>query len=170
MHFNLSTLFLKIHWCLQERKESSIHLNFFLYLFMHVFDLLRALLLFLVAQSCLTLCDPMDYSPPGSSVYEISCHEARILEQVVIFFSRGSSWPRDQTCASCIAHWFFITEPPGKYPVLSSTVYNSQDTEAILMSNKRWMDKDTHTHWNTTLNSIQFSCSVMSDSLQPHEL
>ena len=40
-------------------------------------------------QSCLTLCDPMDYSPPGSSVHGIL--QARILEWVAIFFSRGSS-------------------------------------------------------------------------------
>ena len=44
-----------------------------------------------VAQSCLTLCDPMDCSPPGSSVHEIL--QARILEGVAIPFSRGSSWP-----------------------------------------------------------------------------
>ena len=42
----------------------------------------------LVTQSCPTLCDPMDYSPPGSSVHEI--HQARILEWVVIPFFRGS--------------------------------------------------------------------------------
>ena len=42
----------------------------------------------LSAQLCLTLCDPMDYSPPGSSVYGIS--QARILEWVAISFSRGS--------------------------------------------------------------------------------
>ena len=47
----------------------------------------------LVAQSCLTLCDPMDGSPPGSSVHGIL--QARILEWVAIPFSRGSSWPRD---------------------------------------------------------------------------
>ena len=56
-----------------------------------------------VAQS--TLCDPMDPSPPGSSVYGIS--QARILEQVAIPFSRGSSWPRDRTQASYIASRFF---------------------------------------------------------------
>ena len=38
-------------------------------------------------------CDPMDCSVPGSSVYGIS--QARILEKVVIFFSRGSSLPRN---------------------------------------------------------------------------
>ena len=46
-----------------------------------------------VAQSCLTLCDPMDCSPPGSSVHGFL--QARILEWVAISFSRGSSQPRD---------------------------------------------------------------------------
>ena len=59
----------------------------------------------LVAQSCPTLCDPMDCSPLGSSVHGIL--QARILEWVAISFSRGSSWPRDQTQASCIAGQFF---------------------------------------------------------------
>ena len=54
----------------------------------------------LVAQSCLTLCDPMDCSPPGSSVHGILL--ARILEWLVIPFSRGYSWPRDQTQTPCI--------------------------------------------------------------------
>ena len=54
----------------------------------------------LVAQSCPTLCDPMDYSPPGSSVHRIL--QARILEWVAISFSRGSSWPRDRTQVFCI--------------------------------------------------------------------
>ena len=47
----------------------------------------------LVAQSCMTLCDPMDCSLPGSSVYGIS--QARILELVAIPFFIGSSLPRD---------------------------------------------------------------------------
>ena len=41
----------------------------------------------LAAQSCLTLCDPMDFSPPGSYVHGIL--QARILEWVDISFSRG---------------------------------------------------------------------------------
>ena len=52
------------------------------------------------AQLCLTLCDPMDCSPPDSSVYGIL--QARILEWVAISYSRGSSWPRDWTGVSCI--------------------------------------------------------------------
>ena len=54
-----------------------------------------------VAQPCLTLCDPMDCSPPGSSVHGSS--QARILEWVTISFSRGFFWPRDQTWVSCIS-------------------------------------------------------------------
>ena len=54
-----------------------------------------------VAQSCPTLCSPMDSSPPGSSVHGI--FQARILEWVAISFSRGSCWPRDWTRVSCIA-------------------------------------------------------------------
>ena len=64
-----------------------------------------------VAQSCLTLCDPMDCSPPGSSVHGI--FQARILEWVAISSSRGSFWPRDWTCVSCIAGRFFNAEPLG---------------------------------------------------------
>ena len=59
----------------------------------------------LVAHSCLTLCDPMDCSPPGSSVLGI--FQARILEWVAISFSRGSSRPRDQTQVSSTAGRFF---------------------------------------------------------------
>ena len=46
-------------------------------------------------QSCVTLCDHMDCSPPGSSVHGIL--QASILEWVAMPFSRGSSWPRDWT-------------------------------------------------------------------------
>ena len=46
-----------------------------------------------VAQSCPTLCDPMECSLPGSSVHGIL--QARVLEWVAISFSRGSSRPRD---------------------------------------------------------------------------
>ena len=53
-----------------------------------------------VVQSCLTLCDPMDCSPPGSSVHGI--FQVRVLEWVAISFSRGSSQLRDQTQVSRI--------------------------------------------------------------------
>ena len=59
-----------------------------------------------VVQLCLTLCDPVDCRPPGSSVHGI--FQARILEWVAISYPRGSSRPRDQTrisCVSCIGKW-----------------------------------------------------------------
>ena len=58
----------------------------------------------LVAQSCPTLCDPMDCSPPGSSVHGIL--QARILEWVAMPSSRGSSQARDRTRVSCLAGRF----------------------------------------------------------------
>ena len=54
-----------------------------------------------VAQSCPTLCDPVDCSLPGSPVHGIL--QASILEWVAISFSRGFSRPRDWTQISCIA-------------------------------------------------------------------
>ena len=54
-----------------------------------------------VSQSCPTLCDPVDWSPPGSSVHGIL--QARILEWVAISFSGGSSRPRDRSQVSRIA-------------------------------------------------------------------
>ena len=54
----------------------------------------------LIAQPCPTLCNRMDCSPSGFSVHGI--FQARILEWVAISFLRGSSWPRDWTCISCI--------------------------------------------------------------------
>ena len=57
----------------------------------------------LVAKSCPTVCDPMDYSPPGSSVHGI--FQARMLECIAIPFSRGSFCFRDGTHISCIGRW-----------------------------------------------------------------
>ena len=54
------------------------------------------------AQWYLTLWDPIDYSPLGSFVHGIL--QARILQLVAISYFRGSSWPMDQTCVSCL-HW-----------------------------------------------------------------
>ena len=71
--------------------------------------------LLLCAQSCPTLCNPVDCSPPGSSVHGIL--QARMLEWVAISSSRGSSQCRNWACISCIpwiADRFFTAEPPGK--------------------------------------------------------
>ena len=75
-----------------------------------------------VAQSCPILCDPMDCSLPGSSVHGI--FQERVLEWVVISFSRGSSQPMDRTQGSNphplhLLHWqanSLPLAPPGKSP------------------------------------------------------
>ena len=64
-------------------------------------------------QSCSILCDPMDCSPPGSSVHVIS--QARILEWVFMPSSRWSFHPRDQThisYVSCIGRWIIYLKVP----------------------------------------------------------
>ena len=61
-------------------------------------------------QSCLILCDPMDCSPPGSSVHGIL--QARILEWVAISHCRGSFLPRTEPMSLLypgLAHGFFTT-------------------------------------------------------------
>ena len=66
-------------------------------------------------QSCLTFCNPMDCSLPGSSIHGIL--QARILGCFAMPSSRGSSQPRDWTrisYASCFVGGFFTTEPLGK--------------------------------------------------------
>ena len=66
----------------------------------------------LAVQSSPTLCDPMDCSPPGSSVCGIL--QARILEWVAIPFSRGSSQPRDLTQVSALQAESLPSEPQEK--------------------------------------------------------
>ena len=58
-----------------------------------------------ITQSCPTLCEPMDCSPPGFSVHGIL--QARILERVAIPIFRGSSWPRGWTQISWVTDRFF---------------------------------------------------------------
>ena len=66
----------------------------------------------LVTQSYLTLCDPMDCSPPGSSVHGIL--QARILTWVTMSFSRGSSRPRYWSQSLALQADSLPSEPPGK--------------------------------------------------------
>ena len=63
-----------------------------------------------VTESCPTLGCPTDCSPPGSSVPGIL--QARILDWVAMRSTRGSSWPRERICISCIARKFFTLWAP----------------------------------------------------------
>ena len=85
----------------------------------------------LVAQSCPTLCNPMDCQPPDSSVHGI--FQARILEWDAFSFSRLFSQPKDQTRVSGIAGGFFYPlshQGSQKYIIISvqfshSVMFNS---------------------------------------------
>ena len=91
-------------------------------------------------QSCPTLCNCIDWNPPGSSVPGI--FQARILEWVAMPSSRGPSQPRDRThvsCVFCIAGRFFTTEPPGKpltdlSPVLKKVLHIQEMLSQCLLS------------------------------------
>ena len=74
-----------------------------------------------VTQSCLTLCDPMDCSPPGSSTH--GTFQARVLEWIAISFSRGSSQPRDRTRVSCTVGRCFTVWATRKDEWLSTLQY-----------------------------------------------
>ena len=79
-------------------------------------------------QSCPTLCNPIDGSPPGSPVLGIL--QARTLEWVAISFSRGFSQPGDQTHVSCIGRWIlyrWATRDAHLINFTSLTYYNSID-------------------------------------------
>ena len=85
-------------------KKETIHSSWLMYV-LHTQSL----------QSCLTLCDPMDCSSPGSSVHGIV--QATILERVAMPSSRGSFPPRSRThisCISCTGKLFFTTATLGK--------------------------------------------------------
>ena len=76
-----------------------------------------------VAQSCPTLCDPMDYSLPGSSVHGIL--QARTLEWFAMPFSRRSSQPRDWAWVSCTAGRLFTIGATRETPVVLACFYFS---------------------------------------------
>ena len=79
----------------------------------------------LATQSCPTLWDPTHSNLPGSSVYEIL--QARILECFAIPFSRGSSWPRDQTQVSHIAGRLFTI-----WATREETIYLHTDVDICI--------------------------------------
>ena len=98
----------------------------------------------LFAQLCPTLFDPMDCSLLSSSIHGIL--QARILESVAIPFSRGSSWPRDQTQVSWIAGGFFTIWATREISVI---IINKNDHllsdyyELIHDLGKTWIPKGT---------------------------
>ena len=82
-----------------------------------------------IFQSCLTLCDPVNCGPPGSSAHGIS--QARTLEWVAISYSRGSSNPGIEPVS---LHWkvdFLPLEPTGKFPTPTYRIRIVQPLRAL---------------------------------------
>ena len=87
-------------------------------------------------QSYLTLCDPMNCSPPGSSVHGIL--QARILEWVAMPSSSRSSWPRDWTCilvSPALVDVFFTTS--ATWEALQIHIVKQQSGLPWLLSSKK---------------------------------
>ena len=97
LHFIFMAFFFKL----------TVHFLYAINLLDNLLQLLEGwpVLKVLVTQLCLTLCDPKDYSLPGSSVHGIL--QTRILEWTAIPFSRGHSQLRNWSRFSCIADIFF---------------------------------------------------------------
>ena len=93
-----------------------------------------------VAQSCPTLCDPMDCSLPGSSVRGIL--QARILEWVAISFSRRSSQPKDRTRVSPLQADTLPSEPPGKPGFLNFVEMSENLTQLGIHSSRQKLSSD----------------------------
>ena len=98
----------------------------------------NCLLCVLVTQSCPTLCDPMDSSPPGFSVRGIL--QARILEWLAIPFSRGSSQPRDWTWVSCIAGRFLTDWANREFGFCILTLYPANILKAFISLGSVFID------------------------------
>ena len=96
-----------------------------------------------VAQSCPALCDPMDYSLPGSSIHGI--FQARELEWIAISFSRVFSQPRDRTRVSCIAGRCFAIWPPGRRtPAGCPIIQLNSDTSYPKIASDSQVDGPAH--------------------------
>ena len=106
----------------------------------------------LVIQSCLTLCNPMDRSPPGSSVHWIL--QARILEWVAILFTREYFWPKDRTWVSFTAGRFF-------------TIWATREKGVKIQTpRKMWVQGHSLRNRSWYLALPEVSCTVISQYLQ----
>ena len=113
---------------------------------------------------CPTLCDTRDSSPPRFSEHEN--FQVGILHPVVISYYGGSSQPRNWTCFSwSIVHKFFTTMPhllQGETLFLGAPKSLQMVTAAMKLKDVCSLEE------KLCLTSVQFSCSVVSNSLRPH--
>ena len=133
------------HFCLQSWMTESFSNVFFWSIVLYLAENIEwhQMWVCVRAQSCLTPCDPVDCSLPGSSVHEIL--QTRILEQAAISYSKGLSWPKDQThvsCISCLGRWILYhcttwASPLDVRPVLKSNFALWAERSKLILQGKR---------------------------------
>ena len=139
-----------------------------------------------VAQWCLTLCDAMDCSPPGSSFHGIL--QARIVEWITMLSSKGSSWPREWTQVSCIWGRFFTVWATRKVKILLPRCFISNKPLFLIVlevrNSKILVPADSvsgentlphwrhFSHWNITAKRPRGHCGVplIKVLIQSHDL
>ena len=100
-------------------------------------------------QLCPTLCDPMDHSPPGSSVHGIL--QARILQWVAMPSSRGSSNPGikpSYLLSPALAGWFFTTSATWEACVYIYVCTHPWKGMNLNLNQMRWMNLEPVTQWS----------------------
>ena len=104
----------------------------------------------LVAQSCLTL-----YDPHGLLACQVSLEilQARILECIAIYFTRGSFWPRDRTWVSCIAGGFF-------------TIWATREAQTIDTCNYKDQSQSTFAEYKPDNQTVHLAAPGLSRSTQ----
>ena len=121
-----------------------------------------------VTQSCPTLGNPMDCSPPGSSIHGI--FQARVLEWVAISFSRRSSLPRDWTWVSCIVSRCFTiwaTREVTKWINLLKwikLIYNHSDFFSVMYDSvqpQRWQPTRLPRPWDSPGKNTGVGCHFL---------
>ena len=121
----------------------------------------------------LTLCDPVGFNPPGSSVHGSSpgkntglrCH----------FYSRGSSHTRDWNCVSCVSCigrqilYHCATSEAPNYRLYETRTKTRQRDHRPFPTNSQIQTRESHLVFQVLRFLVQFSHSVVSDSLRPRE-
>ena len=136
----------------------------------------------LSGQLCLTLCDPMDCSLPGSSLF-LGILQSRILEWVAISYSRGSSWPRDWTSPasptlaggfwvkSWVNHneaWAFCLSAKKKLSHWTAGMQRWHDLTAVIFLTQEYnFHNSSLSHWSKNV-CICFSWSIISLKMVLH--
>ena len=125
-----------------------------------------------VAQSCPTPRHHGLYSPPGSSVHGIF---HAILQWIAISYSRGSSWPRGQTCVfciSCLGRWILYHSTTWEAPILHLSFAKRPRSTSILSAAKRkaWLQSCVNTScpsWDCSVIHKQLSSFIFWQNNKP---